>query len=45
MTIYPEVLKKAQAETDAAIGHEKLPTMEDRDALPYANAICSELLR
>ena len=45
MTIYPEVLKKAQAEVDAVIGHERLPTTEDRDALPYANAICSELLR
>lgn len=45
MTIYPEVLKKAQAEVDAVVGHERLPTMEDRDALPYVNAICTELLR
>lgn len=45
MTIYPEVLKKAQAEIDAVVGHERLPTMGDRDALPYVNAICSELLR
>ena len=45
MTIYPEVQKKAQAELDAVIGSKRLPTMEDRDALPYVNAICKELLR
>ena len=45
MTIYPEVFKKAQAEVDSVVGNERLPTMEDRDALPYVNAICTELLR
>lgn len=45
MTIFPEVFKKAQAEIDAVIGHKRLPTFEDRDALPYVNAVCTELLR
>jgi len=45
MTMHPEALKKAQAEVDAVVGHERLPTFEDRDALPYVNAICVELLR
>lgn len=45
MTMYPEVLKKAQAEMDAVVGNERLPTAEDHDALPYVNAICMELLR
>ena len=45
MTIYPEVFKKAQAEVDAVVGRERLPIMEDRDALPYVNAICCELFR
>ena len=45
MTMYPEILKKAQSEVDAVVGHERLPTMQDREALPYANAICKELLR
>lgn len=45
MTIYPDILKKAQAEVDVVVGHERLPTMDDRDALPYVNAICTELLR
>ena len=45
MTMYPEILKKGQAEIDAVVGNERLPTMKDRDALPYVNAICTELLR
>ncbi|KAI9457273.1 cytochrome P450 [Boletus coccyginus] len=45
MTIYPEVLKKAQAEVDVVVGDKRLPTMEDRDALPYVNALCKELFR
>lgn len=45
MTIYPEILKKAQAEVDAIVGHERLPTIKDCSALTYVNAICMELLR
>lgn len=45
MIMFPEVLKKAQAEVDAVVGHERLPTMQDHEALPYVSAICKELLR
>lgn len=45
MTMYPAILKKAQSEVDAVVGHERLPTMHDREALRYVNAVCSELLR
>ncbi|KAF9227072.1 cytochrome P450 [Gyrodon lividus] len=45
MTMYPDVLKKAQAEVDAVVGSERLPTFEDHDSLPYINAICKEVLR
>jgi cytochrome P450 len=45
MTMYHKVFKKAQAEIDAHVGSERLPTFEDRDSLPYVNAICKELLR
>ncbi|KAG6375607.1 cytochrome P450 [Boletus reticuloceps] len=45
MTLYPEVFRKAQAEIDAVVGYERLPTIGDRDELPYVNAICKELLR
>ncbi|KAF9237437.1 cytochrome P450 [Melanogaster broomeanus] len=45
MTIYPEVQKKAQAELDAVVGTERLPGLNDRDSLPYINAVCKEVLR
>ncbi|KAF8444934.1 cytochrome P450 [Boletus edulis BED1] len=45
MTLYPEVFRKAQVEIDAVVGYERLPTIGDRDELPYVNAICKELLR
>ncbi|EIW59559.1 cytochrome P450 [Trametes versicolor FP-101664 SS1] len=45
MSLYPEVLKKAQVELDAVVGPHRLPDFEDRDALIYVNAIIREALR
>ncbi|KAJ3552901.1 hypothetical protein NM688_g3906 [Phlebia brevispora] len=45
MVLYPEVQKKAQAELDAVVGSDRLPTFEDQDRLPYISALCSEVLR
>lgn len=45
MTLYPEVQQKAQAEIDAVVGGDRLPTFQDRDRHPYINALCSEILR
>ena len=45
MTAYPEAQKKAQAELDAVIGPDRLPTFEDRDSLPYVNALLKETIR
>lgn len=45
MTTYPEAQKKAQAELDAVIGPDRLPTFEDRDSLPYVNALLKETTR
>lgn len=42
---YPEVQKRAQSELDAVVGRDRLPEYEDKEALPYINAICQELLR
>lgn len=44
MLVHPEVQKKAHAELDEVLG-DRLPTLEDRGALPYMNAICDEILR
>ncbi|KAG2008247.1 cytochrome P450, variant 2 [Coprinopsis cinerea AmutBmut pab1-1] len=45
MAQFPEVQKKAQAEIDAVVGDKRLPTFEDRDQLPYVNALVKELIR
>ncbi|KAJ7286148.1 cytochrome P450 [Mycena rebaudengoi] len=45
MARYPEVQAKAQAEIDAVIGTHRLPTFEDREKLPYVEALFKEVLR
>jgi cytochrome P450 len=45
MTVYPEVQRKAQEEIDRVVGTGRLPTFEDRENLPYVDAIIKEALR
>ena len=45
MVLFPEVQTKAQAELDAVVGTERLPCSNDRDSLPYINAVWKEALR
>lgn len=45
MAMFPEVQRKAQAELDAVVGHDRLPTFKDQASLPYVNALLKELLR
>ncbi|KAF9062871.1 cytochrome P450 [Rhodocollybia butyracea] len=45
MAMFPDVQRRAQAELDAVIGHDRLPTFEDRPQLPYIEAMYKELLR
>ena len=45
MSLYPRVQQKAQAELDAVVGPDRLPTFADRPALPYLNALLKELNR
>jgi cytochrome P450 len=42
---YPDVRKRAQAELDNVLGRDRLPTFDDRQRLPYIDALCKELLR
>ncbi|KAI0635126.1 cytochrome P450 [Trametes polyzona] len=42
---YSEVARKARKELDAVIGSSRLPTFEDRPALPYIEAVLSECMR
>lgn len=45
MMLYPEVQAQAQAEIDSVVGSEKLPSLQDRDRLPYVMAVVKESLR
>ncbi|KAF9525564.1 cytochrome P450 [Crepidotus variabilis] len=45
MILFPEVQKKAQAEIDAVVGNDRLPTLADMPHLPYVNALVTEVLR
>ena len=45
MVLFPEVQAKAQAELYSIVGSERLPSFNDRDSLPYINALCKEVLR
>lgn len=44
MKLYPEVQAKAKAELDHVLG-DRLPTMADKDSLPYLNAVLLKILR
>ena len=45
MALNRDVQRKAQAELDSIVGPDRLPTHEDRHALPYIDAIVKESLR
>ncbi|RBR18975.1 hypothetical protein FVER53590_10070 [Fusarium verticillioides] len=45
MLLFPEVQRKAQQEIDSVVGTERLPQFEDRDNLPYVDALTKESLR
>jgi cytochrome P450 len=45
MVVHPAVQEKVQAEIDAVVGKDRLPTMGDRPLLPYLDAIFRETLR
>ncbi|KAL7009677.1 hypothetical protein EMMF5_000585 [Cystobasidiomycetes sp. EMM_F5] len=42
---HPRALEKAQAELDAVIGQDRLPTYEDIQSLPYCKAFIREIIR
>ena len=41
----PDTLTAAQAELDAVIGGDRMPTFQDEQDLPYIRALCKETLR
>ncbi|XP_034978025.1 cytochrome P450 2J2 isoform X1 [Zootoca vivipara] len=45
MAIYPEIQARVQAEIDSVIGQSRQPAMDDRDSMPYTNAVVHEVQR
>jgi cytochrome P450 len=45
MIAFPEVQRRAQAELDAVVGRDRLPTFADAPRLPYVRAIIEEVHR
>ena len=45
MIAFPQVQRRAQAEIDAVVGRDRLPTFDDAPRLTYVRAIIKEILR
>ena len=45
MALFPEVQCKARQELDKVIGDNQLPQFDNRESLPYINALVKEVLR
>ncbi|CAG8011876.1 unnamed protein product [Penicillium olsonii] len=45
MALFPEAQRKAQHELDTVLGEKQLPQFDDRENLPYINALVKEVLR
>jgi hypothetical protein len=43
--LHSEIMEKAREELDCVVGPERLPTINDKDKLPYVQAIVNETLR
>ena len=45
MIHHPEIQKKAYEEIVRVVGTDRLPTIEDRDSLPYVRSVVTEAMR
>ena len=45
MMAYPDVQRRAQQQLDHVVGPDRLPRNDDRESLPYIDALVREVLR
>lgn len=45
MACNPDIQSRMQAEIDDVIGDHRVPSLSDREYLPYTNSVLKELLR
>ena len=45
MVLHPHVQKLAHEELDRVIGSDRIPTIADKDSLPFVNAVIKETMR
>ncbi|KAK1223030.1 hypothetical protein PQX77_014107 [Marasmius sp. AFHP31] len=45
MVLHPEYQERAQKEIDAVVGSGRLPDFDDREKMPFVNALIAETLR
>lgn len=45
MVLHPQVQIKAREEIDRVVGDNRLPTVKDRENLPYVEAVLKEVFR
>ncbi|ELU43725.1 cytochrome P450 domain-containing protein [Rhizoctonia solani AG-1 IA] len=44
-SLFTDAIQKAQAEIDSVVGRERIPNLQDRDSLPYTEAVLLEVMR
>lgn len=45
MALHPDIQRRAQDEVDNTVGVSALPRIQDRDRLPFVNAVIKETMR
>uniref|UniRef100_UPI0037E94DF1 cytochrome P450 2J4-like n=1 Tax=Semicossyphus pulcher TaxID=241346 RepID=UPI0037E94DF1 len=45
MIYYPQIQERVQAEIDTAVGSSRVPSVNDRENMPYTNAVIHEIQR
>lgn len=45
MVLHPDVYQRAQEHLDQVVGRNRLPTLADRESLPYVDCIVKEVYR